>query len=117
MMPSSDVIAGFALDLTTTDVDGRAWNFDEKEMRDRARKKFHAEEPMFLIGSPSCQHYSLLQALSAARRDPEEVRRELVKAQVHMEFVTELSGSKCWQGEASGVISASTARMVERRVP
>ena len=45
---------------------------------------------MFLVGSPSCQHYSSLQALSAARRDPEEVRRELVKAQVHMEFVTEL---------------------------
>ena len=41
MMPSSEVIAGFALDLTTSDVDGRAWNFDEKEMRDRARKKFH----------------------------------------------------------------------------
>ena len=45
MMPSSEVIAGFALDLTTTDADGRAWNFDEKEMRDRARKKFREEEP------------------------------------------------------------------------
>jgi len=90
MMPSSEVIAGFALDLTTSDVDGRAWNFDEKEMRDRARKKFHEEKPMFLIGSPYCTPYSPLQALSAARRDPEEVRRELVKANVHMEFVAEL---------------------------
>ena len=45
---------------------------------------------MFLIGSPYCTPYSLPQALSAARRDPEEVRRELVRANVHMEFVTDL---------------------------
>ena len=90
MMPSSEVIAGFALDLTTTEVDGRAWNFYGGEMRDRARKKLHTEEPMFRIGSPPCQHYSPLQALPAARRDPEDVRRELIKAKVHMEFVTEL---------------------------
>ena len=31
MMPSSEIIAGFALGLTTTDVDGRAWKFDEKK--------------------------------------------------------------------------------------
>ena len=40
MMPSSEVLAGFALDLTTCDTDGRAWNFDEEEMRTRARKKY-----------------------------------------------------------------------------
>ena len=90
MMPSSEVIAGFALDLTTTAVDGRASNFDEKEMRDSARQKLHAEEPMFPIGPPPCQHYSSLRAVSAARRGPEDVRRELIKAKVHMEFVTGL---------------------------
>ena len=74
MMPTSDVIAGFALDLTTRDVDGRAWNSDEEEMRKRARNKFREDEPMFLIGSPPCTKWSSLQALSEARRDPEEVR-------------------------------------------
>ena len=43
MMPSSEVLAGFALDLTTCDTYGRAWNFDEAEMRTRARKKFDTE--------------------------------------------------------------------------
>ena len=76
MMPSSEVIAGFALDLTTKDVDGRAWNFDEKEMRDRARRKFREEKPMFLIGSPYCTPYSALQALGAARRDPASDQRQ-----------------------------------------
>ncbi len=90
MMPGSEVIAGFAMDLTTTDVDGRAWNFDGQEMRDMARKGFHAEEHMFLIASPYCAPYSPLQALSAARREPEEVRRELIRANVHMEVVTGL---------------------------
>ena len=90
MMPSSKVIAGFALDLTTCDEDGRAWNFDEKEMRERARKKFHTEQPLFLVGSPPCTQWSSLQALSEAKRDPEEVKREKIKALVHMQFITEL---------------------------
>jgi hypothetical protein len=71
MMPSSEVLAGFALDLTTHDVDGRACNFDEEETRQRARKKVDKEQPMFRIGSPFCTPYSPLQALSANRRDPE----------------------------------------------
>ena len=35
LLPELRVIPGFALDLTTVDADGRAWNFDEKEMRDK----------------------------------------------------------------------------------
>jgi hypothetical protein len=98
MLPSSEVLAGFALDLTTCDTDGRAWNFDEEEMRTRARKKFEDEEPMFLIGSPPCTQYSPLQALSASKRNPEELRREQVKAAVHMEFVTSLYRAQALAG-------------------
>ncbi len=63
MMPSSEVLAGFALDLTTHDSDGRAWDFDDEEMRRRARKKVETEEPMFLIGAPFCRPYGPLHAL------------------------------------------------------
>jgi hypothetical protein len=70
MMPSSKVIAGFALDLTTCDEDGRAWNSDEEEMRQRAKENMATEKLCFLIGSPFCTPYSPLQALSAARRYP-----------------------------------------------
>ena len=98
MMPSSQVVAGFALDLTTCDEDGRPWNFDEKEMRDKARKKIQEEKPLFLIGSPCCTLWSSLQALSEARRDPEEVKRAKIKALVHMEFVAELYREKVLAG-------------------
>ena len=36
LQPELNVICGFALDLTISDSDGRPWEFDEKEMRDRA---------------------------------------------------------------------------------
>ena len=32
LLPELRVIPGFALDLTTSDVDGRAWDFDHKDM-------------------------------------------------------------------------------------
>ena len=53
---------------------------------------------MVLIGSPCCAQYSPGQALSAARRDPDEVRRELVRAHVHMAFVTELYNEQVFAG-------------------
>jgi hypothetical protein len=40
--------------LTTHDHDGRHWDFDEEEMRDRAWAKVRAEQPLLLIGSPMC---------------------------------------------------------------
>ena len=33
---SYGILPGFALDLTTNDSDGRLWDFDQEEMRDRA---------------------------------------------------------------------------------
>ena len=39
LLPELKLIPGFALDLTTADVDGALWDFDSKVMRDRAMKK------------------------------------------------------------------------------
>ena len=36
-LPELKLIPGFAFDLTSNAVDGCAWNFDEKEMRERER--------------------------------------------------------------------------------
>ena len=48
------------------------------------------QEPMFLIGIPMCTAFSSWQRLNALKRDPEVVRREYIKAMVHMQFVCEL---------------------------
>ena len=58
LLPELKLIPGFALDLTTADVDGRSWDFDDKEMRDRALAKVRSEKPMLLIGSPMCTAFS-----------------------------------------------------------
>ena len=53
LCPSFGILPGFALDLTTHDDDGRHWDFDEEDMRERAWAKVKKEQPTLLIGSPS----------------------------------------------------------------
>ena len=43
---------GWSLDLTTKDTDGRAWDFNVPEMRNRAARLVLKDKPMLLIGSP-----------------------------------------------------------------
>ena len=52
--------AGWSFDLTTTDDDGRAWDFNSVEMRNRAIHKVLKDRPLLLIGSPMCIAYSTL---------------------------------------------------------
>ena len=58
LLPKLKPIPRFAVDLTTNDVDGRAWNFDAKEMRDRPMRKLKAKEPQLLVGSHMCTAFS-----------------------------------------------------------
>ena len=58
LLPELTVIPGFALDLTTADVDGSLWDFDSKVMRDRAMKKVKEGRPQLLIVSPMCAAFS-----------------------------------------------------------
>ena len=44
-LPNSELIPGFALDLATTDEDGRKWDFGEEEMRQRAWERVAMENP------------------------------------------------------------------------
>ena len=42
---------GWSLDLTTYDRDGREWDFNSLEMRNRAIRKVLRDKPLILIGS------------------------------------------------------------------
>lgn len=90
MLPQLKLIPGLALDRTTNDDDGRAWNSDEKEMRERAMKKLKAEEPQLLMGSPMCMAFSTWQRVNNKIRDPMIVANELKRAREHLKFVVEL---------------------------
>ena len=52
LFPELKVILGSACDLTTSDTDGRAWDFDEKEMKDQAPERVCREQPMHIVISP-----------------------------------------------------------------
>ena len=58
LLPELKCLPGLALDLTTTDSEGRPWDFDDQETRERARRKVVEERPMLLIGSPMCRAWS-----------------------------------------------------------
>ncbi len=91
--PNEQMVPGFALDLTCTDPsDGKPWNFDLKEKRTRAMMLLRTQRPLFLIGSPPCTAWSTWQALNNEKhmRDPEVVRREQVRAMVHLRFVAQM---------------------------
>ena len=79
-----------ALDLTTNDVDGRACNLDEKEMRDNAMKKLKAEEPQPLVGLSMCTVLSTWQRINNKIRDPMVAANEFKRAKEHLMFCAEL---------------------------
>ena len=90
LLPELRLIPGFALDLTTADVDGRLWDFDEKEMRDRAMAKVKQDRPQLLIGSPMCTAFSTWQRINNLIRDPVTVAGEKRRAVQHLTFCVEL---------------------------
>ncbi len=83
--------AGFALDITCIDPDdGLPWDFDSPAKRAKALDIIRRTKPLFLIGSPMCTAWSTWQRLNAQRRDPAVVKKELVRARLHLDFVVSL---------------------------
>ena len=82
--------SGWALDLTTCDDDGRAWNFDQLEMRNRAVRQLLRDEPILFIGSPMCTAFSQMNNINYSRMDPREVARRKEYGRKHFEFCTKL---------------------------
>ena len=81
--------AGSSMDLLT------GWNFELKADRDRAIQKIEEEEPMLLIGSPPCTHFSMLQEpnKSNQRYNEERLTRfndNLIKATDHIKVCIKL---------------------------
>ncbi len=90
-MPELGLTAGFALDLTCTDPeDGEPWDFDRKSKRDKALRKVREEKPIVLIGSPVCTPWCSWQRINNEHRDPADVHRDMVRARIHLDFVTSL---------------------------
>ena len=82
--------AGWSLDLTTHDSDGRAWDFNNKEMRNRAARRLLQDQPLLLVGSPMCTVYSSMNQINHGRMTAEEVEARFRYARRHLEFCVKL---------------------------
>ena len=90
LLPGYNVIPGFALDLTTTNSRGEAWDFDDLTKREEALQLVLKEQPMLLVLSPMCTAFSRWQSFNAHKRSKELVEQEWKKAMVHLNFACEL---------------------------
>ena len=98
MATSMGLRAGWALDITTTDQDGREWDFNQFEMRNRAIRKVLQDKPMVLIGSPMCIAFCQLNHINYAKMSAEEVERRMQYGRKHLEFCVKLYGIQCGAG-------------------
>ena len=90
LLPGYRVIPGFALDLTTVNCRGEAWDFNDPAKREEARQLVAKEQPMLLVLSPTCTAFSRWQSLNAHKRNKDLVEREWSQAVVHLKFACEL---------------------------
>ena len=81
---------GLALDLTTTDDQGRPWDFNDSRQRQRAEQLLEDQQPLLLIGSPMCTAFPTWQRINNLIRSPVTVAAELRRAKQHLEFSVEL---------------------------
>jgi len=109
--PRLGIVPGFALDLTTCNEEGVAWDFDIAERRQAARELVRAQKPMLLIGSTMCTRFCSFQWINDAKRPSEVVRREHVRAMLHLRFVCELYREQMNGGD----ISSMNIRKEQRR--
>ena len=87
----TDLKPGWSLDLTRTDPKtGKAWDLSDPSIQRRIKKLVRECKPLFLIGSPPCTAFSVMQNLNRAKRDPKVVEKEMNEARGHMLFCIEL---------------------------
>ena len=98
LCPSFGILPGFALDLSTSDTDGRAWDFNHDDMQARAWAKIKSEQPMLLIGTPMCTALSAWQHLNRSKRDATVCDEEMGHGLKHLKFCCELYAYQVGQG-------------------
>ncbi len=90
-MPPSELIPGFALDLTCIDPeDGKPWDFNKKSKRQKALNMIREQKPLFLICSPMCTAFCTWQRLNAQKCDSRKMQDKLDQAREHLKFVVQL---------------------------
>ena len=81
---------GSSMDITTYDVDGRPWDFNEVEMRNRAFRRVMEEKPLVLITGTMCTNWSIAMNSDWGRLGAYERKKRLNNIKIHLGFVCTL---------------------------
>ena len=82
--------AAWSMDTTIHDTDGRAWDFNSMEMRNRAARIVLQDTPFLPTGSPVCIAHSIMNDINHSRMAPELVKARFAHARKHLEFAAKL---------------------------
>ena len=85
-----DLSPGFAYDIETNDENGMPWDFDKVEQREKCLRHVIEKKPEFLIGSPMCTAFNILQGLNRWRMKPETWNALIEQGMRHMRFAVKL---------------------------
>ena len=81
---------GWSLDLTTCERDGRPWDFNQVEMKNRAIRKVLRDKFFILIGSPMCGPFRIMHNINHCRMDFAEVSQRIEYGRRHLKFCSQL---------------------------
>ena len=84
------LLAGWSIDFTTQDHDGRTWDLNGAEVGKRAIKRVLATKPLLLIGNPTCTMYNSMNAINHARMSRGEIKVRFDYARKHVESSAKL---------------------------
>ena len=84
------LVPGMALDFTTDDHDGKPWDFNIEEKRERAMSLVKSKKALLIIGSPMCSAFSQLQNLNFCKMSKDDIKAVQDYGRKHLEFCMEL---------------------------
>jgi hypothetical protein len=94
-----NLMPGMSLDLTTVDPDdGKPWDFNVAEKRDKAEAMIEKGSAMLLVGSPMCSAFSQLQTFNWRKMGSEKVSRLIRDGSRHLRFCAKLYRMQLEQG-------------------
>ena len=93
--------AGWAMDLTTTDENGRPWDFDCAHMRTKATRRLLEDKPTLLMCSPMCTDFCTLTHINHKRMAKEVIQERMRTARTPLRFCTKLYALQLHHGRHS----------------
>ena len=84
------LLPGCAYDIEVNDENGKPWEFDVPSQRAKCLKHIQEQKPEFLIGSPLCTAFNIIQGLKKWRMNPDKWNALIEKGLRHMRCAVQL---------------------------